>query len=189
MGYQLMASAVFSANIEGNSIDLNSFMNMRLAQIKFKPTKEVAEIEDLISAYQFAQTHSLTEKTMLQAHALLAKNLVEPFQQGAYRQTKSGVFSPRGLVYLAVEPEFVTQEMARFFVEINQLLTMSLSLSETFYFAALIHLRFVHIHPFIDGNGRTARLLEKWVMAHHLGDTAWQIPTEQYYKEHQRSRE
>ena len=26
-------------------------------------------------------------------------------------------------------------------------------------YSALIHLRFVNIHPFIDGNGRTARLL------------------------------
>ena len=183
--YQIMASAVFSANIEGNSIDLNSFMNMQLAQIKFKPAKEIAEIENLIAAYQHAQTHPLTEKTMLQVHALLAKNLVEPFQQGAYRQTKSGVFSTRGLVYLAVEPEFVAQEMTRLFAEIHQLLTMSLSLCELFYFAALLHLRFVHIHPFIDGNGRTARLLEKWVMAHHLGNQAWQIPTEQYYKQQQ----
>jgi len=30
------------------------------------------------------------------------------------------------------------------------------------FFAALIHLVFVKIHPFDDGNGRAARLLEKW---------------------------
>jgi hypothetical protein len=54
----------------------------------------------------------------------------------------------------------------------------------TFYFASLLHLRFVHIHPFVDGNGRAARLLEKWFLAHHLGPPGWQVPAERYYKEH-----
>ena len=44
LGYQTSASAVFSSNIEGNRIDLNSFVNLRLAQRKFKQ-KEVEEIE------------------------------------------------------------------------------------------------------------------------------------------------
>jgi hypothetical protein len=33
---------------------------------------------------------------------------------------------------------------------------------EVFYFASLIYLRFAHIHPFRNGNGRAARLLDKW---------------------------
>ena len=56
-------------------------------------------------------------------------------------------------------------------------------MSALFYHAALIHLVFVHIHPFQDGNGRAARLLEKWFLAAHLGEKAWQIPSEQFYKE------
>lgn len=31
-------------------------------------------------------------------------------------------------------------------------------------FAALLHLNFVHVHPFADGNGRMARLLLNWAL-------------------------
>ena len=55
LAYQTQASAVYSSNIEGNTIDLNSFMNYRQFQTKAKPQKELREIEDLIRAYNFAQ--------------------------------------------------------------------------------------------------------------------------------------
>ena len=54
-----------------------------------------------------------------------------------------------------------------------------------FYFASLIHLIFVHIHPFRDGNGRAARLIEKWFIAEKLGSKFWIMQSEKYYKEHQ----
>lgn len=50
LGYQTQASAVYPSNIEGNSIDLNLFMNYKLSKEKFKPQKELEEIEGLISA-------------------------------------------------------------------------------------------------------------------------------------------
>ncbi len=55
VGCSTQASAVYSSNIEGNSVDLNSFMNYKLSPEKFKQTKEIEEIENLITAYQFAQ--------------------------------------------------------------------------------------------------------------------------------------
>ncbi|MBW4889716.1 Fic family protein [Mucilaginibacter sp. HMF5004] len=55
-----------------------------------------------------------------------------------------------------------------------------------FFFASLIHLVFVKIHPFNDGNGRTGRLIEKWFLAQKLGDKAWFIQSEKnYYQQHQ----
>ncbi|MBL0098191.1 MAG: Fic family protein [Bacteroidetes bacterium] len=33
----------------------------------------------------------------------------------------------------------------------------------------MIHLVFVKIHPLNDGNGRSARLIEKWFLAQKLG--------------------
>lgn len=49
----------------------------------------------------------------------------------------------------------------------------------------MIHLRLAHIHPFRDGNGRAARLLEKWFLAKKMGEKFWQISAEKYYKTHQ----
>jgi len=185
LGYQTQASAVYSSNIEGNTIDLNSFMNLSFSKEKFKPTKEVQEIEDLILAYETAQEIRLTEKNFLKCHKLLAKQLIIASLRGKYRNDKVGVFGQSGLVYLAVEAEFVGETMKVFFEEINELLSSKLSIEKTFYFASLIHLRFVHIHPFMDGNGRAARLLEKWFLAEKLGADLWKIPSEKYYKEHQ----
>lgn len=50
-----------------------------------------------------------------------------------------------------------------------------------FYYASLIHLVYVKIHPFNDGNGRTGRLLEKWFLSAKLGGKAWYIGSEHYY--------
>ena len=141
------------------------------------------EIEDLVEAYQFAQENSLTETNLLKSHSISSKTLLIKGKRGKYRIESVGVFGKRGLIYLAVEPEFVKQEMVNFFADIQKLLNENLSVEEAFYFASLIHLRFVHIHPFRDGNGRTARLLEKWFIAEKLGKQFWKIPSEKYYKE------
>ncbi|MCD6092189.1 MAG: Fic family protein [Bacteroidales bacterium] len=183
--YLTKASAVYSSNIEGNSIDLNSFMNYELSKEKFKVGKEIEEIEQLIEAYEFAQKNKLSETNLLHCHKIFSKTLLIKSKRGKYRIEQIGVFGKTGLAYLAVEPEFVKREMKTFFVNIQELLGESLTEAEVFYFASLIHLRFVHIHPFRDGNGRAARLLEKWFIAEKLGRKFWKIPSEEYYKIHQ----
>lgn len=185
LGYRIQASAVFSSNIEGNSIDLNSYMNSQLAKRKLKSVKEINEIDDLVTAYQFAKSNMLNQDNFLKAHKLLSQNLLIQGKQGKYRNEKMGVFDTDGLVYLAVEPEFVNAKMSEFFDDISNILLTDMPLEEVFYHASFIHLIFVHIHPFSDGNGRAARLLEKWFLAQKIGEIAWGIQSEKYYKEHQ----
>jgi Fic family protein len=75
--------------------------------------------------------------------------------------------------------------MEKFHNDIEILLKTKLSIEEVFFFASLIHLVFVKIHPWNDGNGRTARLLEKWFLAQKLGNKAWFIQSEKmYYNQH-----
>lgn len=179
------ASAVYSSNIEGNSIDLNSYMNYELSKEKFKTGKEIEEIEQLIQAYEFAQTNPLNEKNLLKSHEILSKTLLIKSKRGKYRIEPVGVFGKSGVAYLAVEPDFVGKYMKILFEELDTLLKEDLSQEEVFYFASLIHLRFVHIHPFRDGNGRAARLLEKWFVSQKLGKPFWKISSEEYYKNNQ----
>lgn len=183
LGYRMQASAVFSSNIEGNSIDLNSYMNSKISKEAFRNQKDIQEIEDLITAYQFAKNNPITEKNLLKIHQIISQNLLVDFRQGEYRNDKMGVFDANGLVYLAIEPQFVAEKIQELVSDIQELLKKELTIVELFYHASLIHLKFVHIHPFWDGNGRTARLLEKWFLASKINSRGWKIQSERYYKE------
>lgn len=183
--YLIKSSAIYSSNIEGNSIDLNSYMNYEMNKDKFKAGKEIEEIENLIEAYQFAQANKLNEKNLLNCHKIFSDTLLIRSKKGKYRIEPVGVFSKSGLAYLAVEPEYIVKEMTLYFLDLNELLSAELNEIEVFYHASLIHLRFAHIHPFRDGNGRAARLIEKWFIAEKLGHDFWKIPSEEYYKNNQ----
>jgi len=183
--YLTKSSAVYSSNIEGNSIDLNSYMNYEMNKDKFKVGKEIEEIEDLIEAYGFAQNNKLNEKNLLKCHKIFSDTLLIRSKRGKYRIEQVGVFGKTGLAYMAVEPEFVGKEMKMFFQDINELISSGLTEIEVFYHASLIHLRFAHIHPFRDGNGRAARLIEKWFVAEKLGRDFWKMPSEEFYKKNQ----
>lgn len=185
LGYNIQASAVYSSNIEGNSVDLNSFMNYKLSSQIKHPQKEIREIENLIAAYEFAQNNTLNEINLLNCHKIFSKTLVSAANRGKYRNEKVGVFEQDGLVYLSIEPEFVKEKMKLFFEDIHELFNAKISTEEVFYFASFIHLVFAHIHPFRDGNGRAARLLEKWLITQKLGNDFWNIPSEKFYKENQ----
>ncbi|HVF45830.1 MAG TPA: Fic family protein [Pyrinomonadaceae bacterium] len=181
LDFSNQVSAVHSANIEGNSIDLNSFLRGQTARFK---AKEREEIEDLIGAYEFAQSHAPTERNLLTAHGMLASTLLPKRSLGKYRGQMVYVYSRAGMEYAALEPDYVSEKTRGMFAGIRVLKQSKLSAPEVFYHASLIHLVFVHIHPFMDGNGRAARLLEKWFLATNLGREAWHLPSEAYYKEH-----
>jgi Fic family protein len=88
--------------------------------------------------------------------------------------------------YVAAQPQLVKTEMQKLFEDIQTLLASNLMIEEVLYYAAYIHLVFIKIHPWNDGNGRSGRLIEKWFLAEKLGSKAWFIQSEKmYYKQHQ----
>ena len=182
LDFRVKTSAVYSANIEGNSIDLNSYLNSEIAKESFKPKKELEEINDLVNTYQFAIHNKLNENNLLKAHKKLSSTILISDKQGVYRTDRMGVYDNSGLVYLAVDPEKLEDELRIFYQDLSSLLKDKLSIEKVFYHASLIHLKFAQIHPFWDGNGRTARLIEKWFLAEKLGEKAWKIESEQFYK-------
>ncbi len=112
----------------------------------------------------------MSETNCLKAHRTLSGNLLVPEKKGVYLNDRMGVFDNTGLVYFAIEPEKVESEMELFFRDISELLEKEMEIDQVFYHASLIHLKFVHIHPFWDGNGRMARLIEKWFLSSKLGE-------------------
>lgn len=156
--YYIQSAAAYSSNIEGNSIDIDTYLKNKKFKVKSK-LKEMAEIDDLIAAYNFAIKTELDQKSFLEAHKILSKTVISlKSQRGKLRDQQVGIFSNGRVEYMAVEPEFVAEEISRLFSDIEELIKSDLSYKETFYYAAMIHLLFEKIHPFMDGNGRAGRL-------------------------------
>ena len=178
------SSSVYSSNIEWNTLNLNSFMNAKLQKNTEISNKEVQEIENLKKAYTFTQENTLTQENFLQVHNICSKTLLIEPQRWVYRKEPVWVFGSQWLIYMAVEAEFVQKYMDELFWEIQKLLQKDLSISEVLYYASFLHLRFVHIHPFSDGNWRVARILEKWFLTQKLWREFWKLQSEKFYWEH-----
>ncbi|MDV6169914.1 Fic family protein [Flavobacterium sp. DG1-102-2] len=179
-------SAVFSSKIEGEDIELDSYLKHKTLGVQYQPDY-TQKIDDLYNAYEFAKVNAISADRLMQAHTLLTKNILQPSQQGKFRTGNMFVMTNDGRIeYVATEPDKVSAEMEKFYTDLNSLLDAELDFKEVFFFASLLHLVFVKIHPLNDGNGRTARLLEKWFLAEKLGYKAWFIESESnYYDNHQ----
>jgi Fic family protein len=183
--FYVSVSSVYSSKIEGEQIELDSYIKHKKFGIEFLPDY-TKKIDDLYNAYIFAKSNELNPNNISEAHKLLSKNIVDKNWQGRFRNQNMYVTTHDGKIeYVAASPYYVENEMNFFLNDLEILLKTELKIEEVFYFAAFIHLVFVKIHPWNDGNGRTARLLEKWFLAQKLGQKAWFIQSEKmYYNQH-----
>ena len=179
-------SAVFSSKIEGEPIELDSYIKHKRFGIKFLPDY-TRKIDDLYDAYQFAKFHTCSKKNTEEAHRIITTHILPEKKQGKVRTSNMFVITGDGRIeYAAVSPFKVDTELNKFYADLENLLNADLNVQEIFYYASLLHLVFVKIHPFDDGNGRTSRLIEKWFLAEKLGEKAWLIQSEKkYYNNHQ----
>lgn len=177
-------AAVFSSKIEGENIALDDFIKHQLQQASYQPDY-TKKINDLYEAYQFAASNTLNVSNLKLAHGLITKHILKTHQQGVLRSGNMFVVANSGKIeYVAAAPHLVAELFDLLFEDITTLLDAKLTFAEVFFFASMIHLVFVKIHPFNDGNGRTARLLEKWFLSEKLGAKAWFVESERYYHAH-----
>lgn len=178
-------SVMSSSKIEGEQLEIDSYVKHKMLNVEYLP--ELTEKpNDLYNAYLFAKENKLNPNNFLQAHQLISAHLLPENQRGAIRKTEMLVMEHKTgrIQYEAAPLNIVKGCYAAMWDEIEILLKEKLTIEEIFYYAAFIHLVFVNIHPFSDGNGRISRLLEKWFLSEKLGERAWYIQSEKYHYKH-----
>lgn len=175
-------SVMSSSKIEGETLEVDSYVKHKLLNIEYLPNL-TEKPNDLYKAYEFARDNKLSLENFFEAHGIATENLLPKSHRGKIRTGNMLIMEQQTnrVQYEAASSTIVDQEFKRFWKELTALINKKLSIEQVFYYASLIHLVFVKIHPFNDGNGRTARLLEKWFLAAKLGDKAWYIGSENYY--------
>ena len=99
----------------------------------------------------------ITEHNIRQTHALILRT-IDDENAGAYRKGQVYITGSTYVPPVAIEVPPLMQELVAW---INSAEAIELHPIER---AAPAHFRLVHIHPFVDGNGRTARLLMNLIL-------------------------
>ena len=155
-----------SNRIEGNTMTLRetdlvinegltiSGKSMREHLEAINHQEAIAYIKQLM-----AKNSLINERELLSIHNLILRG-IHPEDAGRYRKVQVMI---KGSSHMPPQPYLIGKEMEDFFIwydlNKNQLHPIVL--------AAELHERLVTIHPFIDGNGRTSRLLMNLVLLQH----------------------
>lgn len=164
----LLRSTHYSTYIEGNRLTLAETQEVveHIGVTFHGRERDVSEVRNYWQALQRIETWSarqqpLTEDLIRRLHALVehgSRAKPTPYRDGqnAIRDTISGA-----LIYLPPEANDVPMMMTQLVRWIHHAEKTGLPVP---LIAALAHYQFVTIHPYYDGNGRTARLLATFLL-------------------------
>lgn len=154
---EFMVEFTYNSNaIEGNTLTLKeTAMVLEGMTIDQKPMKDHLEAVGHRDAFMYVQDIAskevnLTETVIKNIHSLVLMN--RPEDKGVYRRIPVRIM---GAYTDPVQPYMIEPKMTEL-LENNVTRENKMSIIERI---ALFHLEFEGIHPFIDGNGRTGRLI------------------------------
>lgn len=172
-----------STSIEGNQLALTEVKII----LKNKPEnakdseKEVINYNDaLIYLHEIiGKSKNLNKNLIIGTYKKVMKGLLKSEDFGNYRKVPVVVNNPRNgeVVYLPPDAKDVTGLIQALIEYVNK----NKEEIDPIIIAGLFHKQFVIIHPFVDGNGRTVRLLTKLLLANMGLDTFNLFSFENYY--------
>ena len=120
-----------------------------------KPLRDTFEAIGHAAAYDYMfgllGARRITVTDIKTLHRLFYKSIDE---------TRAGVWRDVSVIVTGTDYEFPAPgELAEFMDDLGQWAASARDTMHPVAFAAMLHLKFVMIHPFVDGNGRVARLL------------------------------
>jgi len=177
-------STHYSTRIEGNRLTLKETEQV-IQQGRLFPGRErdVGEVERYYQSLQQVENwvegkQKVTESRIRKIHALLYRG--RRAKPTPYRDGQNVIRETNGeIVYMPPEAEDVPRLMA----ELVSWIYESEADLPVPVIAGMAHYQFVTIHPFYDGNGRTARTLTTWLLYKGGYDLGKFYALEEFYAE------
>ena len=150
-----------SLAIEANSLSFDQVKDIIDGKIVIGPKNEIQEVQNAYNAYlKIKEVNPYSVNDLKQMHGILTYLTVE--DSGNFRKGGEGVFDEDGkCIFVCPPPEQIDGLM-------NQLFDWMKSNKDEIHpliLSSIFHYEFVFIHPFRDGNGRTARLWQNVILS------------------------
>lgn len=175
----------YSTKIEGNRLTLKQTKDLLSGKEVIAREIDKREVMNYYDCLEWiAQTSrarkSITEKDIKNIHGIIEKGILKGKLRGEYREAQNAIYDSRTRkpVYFPPEAKLVPGLMTEFIEWLNHEKTLHPLLK-----AGIAHYRFVVIHPFMDGNGRTARALATLLLYQSGYDLKQFYSLEEYYAE------
>ncbi|MFA6098805.1 MAG: Fic family protein [Patescibacteria group bacterium] len=177
-----------STEIEGNRLDIAQVEALYAHRKIDAPARDIYEVKNYLKALEYiekvvAQRQLISEKVILKIHNLVTSNTLAPRSSGHYRPgpiyvVRRRLGLPAQIMYTGPEAKRVPQLMNNFVAWLRDSEKKQIN---PVIVAAVAHLEIAAIHPFTDGNGRTARALATLILYQRGYDFRRLFALEDYY--------
>lgn len=154
--------AVLSSQIEGTQSSLSDLLLFEMEGVAGVPLDDVQEVSNYVAAMNYGlkrlEQLPLSLRLLKEIHGvLLAKGRGSKKEPGEFRRSQNwvGGTRPGNAVYVPPPPEQLLECLGA----LEKFLHNDPVRTPLLIKAALAHVQFETIHPFLDGNGRLGRLL------------------------------
>jgi Fic family protein len=146
-----------SLQIEGNTLSEEQVTALIENKHVLGPKKDVQEVINAIKVYEILDSFSYdSEKSFLNAHGSLMHGLIT--DAGKYRKQGVGIVKGSELAHVAPPYQnvpYLIKDLFRFIKRSDEI---------TLIKSCVFHYELAFIHPFLDGNGRMARLWQTRIL-------------------------
>lgn len=177
-----------STSIEGNPLTLEQVKKLLIGDKIAAWEKDKNEVLNYVRVLEYIdklgeeKVKEITEDIILKIHQLNTKGILPEHQSGFYRKVPVAVVNGYGRVIFQPPPvNKITTLMKDFISWLNSDQAQELY---PVLLSGVSHYEFVRIHPFIDGNGRTARALATLILYLKGFDTKRFFALDDYYNEY-----
>ena len=181
----IIRSAHSSTSIEGNRLTLEQVSKLAKGRKITATRKDKQEVLNYLNVLKnmekLVKGSSLRSKDILRIYRMVTKNTLDnPDDCGVYRGRYVVVGNPlTGEIFFRPPKNKDVPILIDALIEwINSKDTQEI---DAVIEAGIVHYEFVRIHPFVDGNGRTARVLATWILYKRDFDTKQFFCLDDYY--------
>ena len=180
----LIRSSHYSTSIEGNPLNLDEVET--LIKSNQKPTtkaeQEVLNYFNVLNHLNNYYDKIITKNTILSVHKDLSKDLLrDPEYEGKFRDSLVYIGNPHTKEVNHVPP--AAYKVPKLVDELVDWLNNSTDEMYPVIIAGIFHYELVRIHPFIDGNGRTGRLMATLILSIHKFNINDYFTLDEYYNQ------